>query len=107
MYRLERLAQGTARRINITDDLSEIERHHMDALSREIDSQINKHRREINVIASSFVSRVTCNISGERIVSFQIVGEPIFQDSSNSFLDDTDSLDVSALRRKLATGEKR
>lgn len=97
MYRLERHALGLARRITITDDRHDIERDHVRAISRELDSLINQHRREIHLIASNFYSSISDNLSGEPLVTFQIIGEPIFEGD----LDDTDTLDVSALRSRL------
>ena len=96
-YRLDRLADGSTKRISSTVDIKEVERLHADSLARELDILINKQRREVHVIASSFCSRVRCNISGEQLVSFLILGEPYYPDHDS----DTDSLDVSALRKRI------
>jgi len=102
MYRLQRISFGVVRQINVTIDRTEIERDHVRALSRELDTQINYHAREIRISASSYASSITDNLSGATLCSFQIVGEPIFDDD----IDDTDSLNVSALRAHFKTGEK-
>lgn len=87
--------------IAIERSLDAITRRYVRALAREIDDQINRQRREVIVTASRFVCVVRDNISHRALSSFQIIGEPIFEGD----LDDTDSLDVSALRRQL-NGER-
>lgn len=102
-YRLERFSKQRKKTTVSVDCLAVVTAKHVRSLCREIDDQINFHQREVIVTASRFCSVVRCKTSHARLASFQIVGAPIFDGD----IDDTDSLDVSALRRKLNGERKR
>lgn len=96
LYRLDRVSPYETR-IAAENNFRDISRSHVSTLLREIDTQIYKHERDVIITASRFVSIVRDATSHCIVASFQIVGRPIFEHD----LDDTDSLDVTALRAQL------
>jgi hypothetical protein len=96
-YRLARVGEKVFDIIE-DDSLDRVTRKHIDSLAREIDRLVNRDRRDLIVFVERCASEIRCKVSHLKITSFEVIGEPIFDGD----IDDTDSLDVTALRAQIA-----
>jgi hypothetical protein len=96
-YELNRVVLDNKTRVATELTRQEINRRHLAAVFREVDALVYRDLRIVRVTFTEFCSEIVDDLSGRRLVSFLVSSGPVY-DIDN---DDTDSLDVTALRRQL------
>lgn len=104
-YVLNRVADDKKTRVARELTRQEINRRHLSAVFREVDALVYRDLRRVRLTFTEFCSEIVDDLSGRRIVSFLVSSGPVYDLDT----DDTDSLDVTALRRQLlgATYDKK